>query len=913
MQCLVCGDVNEDSRESCASCGSGLHPSVNVNAAGAAPQRARQKAKPEIFPDLGARYTVERKLGQGGMGTVYKAFDRDLERQVAVKLMRQELLEEPDALQRFKQELLLASRISHKHILRIHDLGEHNGVKFFTMAYVDGGDLKALIQREAPLSVARTTEIALQLCAALEAAHAEKVVHRDLKPENILFDRNGQVCVSDFGLSKSIELEDATRLTMAGHSMGTPRYMSPEQVQGKAVDQRSDIYALGLILNEMLTGDSPFTGSSVFDQMLQRVQSAPRNPREIRPDLPDYIVNIVMRCLAREPEQRYQNAAEVERDLRAQSAAYVTPPSGSQTLSVATLPQSPPPSRTKVTRIAVLGIALGAAVAGIFWKTHPGTAPSSSSTTAAPAQLAHVAVLPFQVLGDDPKLKLLAAGFQDSLSADLAQLQSVNVAARSASDQLGSTATVEAAAKKLGAQYVVSGTMQGSSDRIRLVVNLTDTTGKTRPWSYTLDGIPDDILTLEDQLFTKVTAALHLAQTPDEVSRTLVRSTEDINAYDLYLKGRDSLRGSESVKNIEAAVKDFEASIKSDPKFARGYAGLATASLGMYLKTKDSSWAQRAIAAAEQGRRLDENLPEARFAAAFVYSKTGRTAEAISELQSALKLAPNSDEGYRRLGQAFAEAGDKQQAIASAQHAVQLNPYYWINYYILGQLYSRFGEYPNALVQFGKVTELDPSNPEGYQNIGIALFSEGKIAESIEPFQMALKLDPTNDNYNNLGTAYLYLKRYPEAIDVYKKAIALNPREQTTAGNLGDAYRFSGDQQQANAMYQKAIGLATEDLKVNPRSASTISALALYYAKMGNTARALPLIEKARKLDANDAGLMSEEAIINTLAGNFDAAFPSLDQAFAHGYAVNDADNEPELARLRSDPRYQQLSAKHKQ
>ncbi|MEO8724555.1 MAG: protein kinase [Acidobacteriaceae bacterium] len=932
MQCAVCGDINEDSRESCASCGSGLHPGIGTPAAvGAATQRARQISKPEVFPDLGSRYRVESKLGQGGMGAVYKALDLDLERYVAVKLMRSELLDQPDALQRFKQELLLASRISHKNILRIHDLGDSNGVKFFTMAYVDGEDLKSLIHREAPLSIRRTTEIALQLCSALEAAHGEQVVHRDLKPENVLIDRaSGQVCVSDFGLSKSIEVEDVTRMTMAGHSMGTPRYMSPEQVQCKNIDQRSDLYAMGLILNEMLTGDSPFAGGSVFDQMLQRVQSAPRNPRELRPDLPDYMVNIVMRCLERDPELRYQSAADIATDLRNQSSSQVALPpaaaSGSIAAALATPAQPAPQAavavpaanrhRLKIAAIAAVAILLLAAglYRIVYLETHRAASPTSaaSSSRSAPAHVSRIAVLPFQVLGDDPKLKFMAAGFEDSLASNLSQLQSVNLAASTAADKLGANTPVDVAAKKLGAQYVINGTLQGSSDRIRLVANITDTSGKSPPWSYTLDGVPKDILTLEDQLFNKVTSALRLTETPDEISRTLVRSTEDLSAYDLYLKGHDSLRGSESVKNIQDAVKDFEGSVKADPRFARGYAGLASASLGMYLRTKDSSWAQRALGAAEQARRLDENLPEARFSAAYVYSKTGRTAEAVSELQSALKLAPSSDEGYRRLGEAFAEAGNKKDAIASAQHAVELNPYYWINYYILGQLYMRYGEYSNALAQFRKVTELEPSNAEGYQNIGNSLFLAGNISESLEAYKKALELEPTNENYGNIATAYLFLKRYPEAIAAYKKAIELNPREQVTAGNLGDAYRFSGDQKQANLMYQKAIALATQDLKVNPRNASTISAIALYYAKMGDAQRAIPLSDKARQLDPNDAGLMSENAIVNALAGKTDAAIRSLEQAFAHGYTAKSAENEPELKALRSDPRYQQLIAKYK-
>src|SRR5271166_6198748 len=235
--------------------------------------------------DFGPRYRVVRLLGQGGMGAVYLAYDQDLGRQVALKLVKPELMVYPGAMERFRQELLLASKISHRNILRIHDLGDAGGMKFISMAYVDGEDLHHLLVREGKLSLDRMLNLARQLCAALDAAHSEGVAHRDLKPQNIMLDKDDHVFVTDFGLAKS--LGEVNGMTQSGEMLGTPRYMAPEQVEAKHVDARTDIYALGLIFYEMLTGDVPFTAESTLQLMSKRANESSPSPQTINPDIPD--------------------------------------------------------------------------------------------------------------------------------------------------------------------------------------------------------------------------------------------------------------------------------------------------------------------------------------------------------------------------------------------------------------------------------------------------------------------------------------------------------------------------------------------------------------------------------------------------------------------------------------------------
>src|ERR1700675_1459320 len=318
MTCAHCHTPNPTSAGNCSRCGSGLdvgaEPAEGADVGFGATLEVSQSASINTGTDFGPRYHVESLLGSGGMGKVYKARDRELERTVAIKVLRPDLMTDAQAMQRFKHELLLASSISHPNILRIHDLGEYNGVKFISMAYVDGGDLTQLMRKERRLPLERVLNIMRQLAAALAAAHGVNVVHRDLKPQNMLLGSGDHVYVTDFGIAKTLE-SDRTSVTRTGAVLGTPLYMSPEQVEGKPVDHRSDLYTYGLIFYEMLTGILPFTGDTTFQLMYQRVHQLPKRPKTVIPDLPPYLSRICLKCLEKDPAKRYQSATEILSDV----------------------------------------------------------------------------------------------------------------------------------------------------------------------------------------------------------------------------------------------------------------------------------------------------------------------------------------------------------------------------------------------------------------------------------------------------------------------------------------------------------------------------------------------------------------------------------------------------------------------
>ncbi len=837
------------------------------------------------------------------MGAVYKAYDMELGRTVALKLVRPELAASAETMQRFKQELLLASKISHKNILRIYDLGDADGIKFITMAFVEGSDLSNLIEGAGRLPLDRVLKFATQLCAALEAAHREGVVHRDLKPQNILIDQADGLYVSDFGLAKSLAPE-ASSMTRTGQLLGTPRYMSPEQVEGKEADHRSDLYSLGLILFEMFTADVPFRGESALQIMFQRVTAAPKDPRILCPDLPDYLANIILKCLERDPANRYQSAREILADLEAHNAPEVSATARTKTIQL---------PRRRSRSVWILASAIALAIALVFAVPRARhlilRSPAAAGTTGQVAIQHYMAVLPLRIVGNQHDINYIADGVVDSLSAKLSGLKNVYVAPANAVNIAVKQQDPQKIAHALGVKLLLEGTLtSGSNDTIAITITLDDTANKGQNLlRQVFTGDRQDLLTLEDQIFGKVISALDIKQSDQELARNKTRPTGDFKAYEFYMKGRDLWRDSHNAQDLVKAIGLFNQAIKLDPQFALAYAGLADADRRMWDQTNDGAWTQKALAAAKQAQALNDNLPEVHFNLGSIYTDTGRTSEAIEELQRALQLAPNSDEVLRRLGTAYLKAGRQPEAVAAYTKATEVNPYLWSNFNSLGSAYFVVGENDRALAAFHRITELEPRRAEGWEGVGSVYFRLGRWSESITTFQKAIDLQPKAAFYSNLGTAYYFLGRFDEAAATFEKATAMMTDDGDFRLNLADAYRWSGQAAKAAASYDQAISLAYKSIQINPKDTDALGNLALCYAKKGDSRRALEFIARARTIDPKDNSLMYEQATIYTLAGKTGEAMTSLEEALRAGYSVQEARSDPELRKLHDIPQFARL------
>ncbi len=842
---------------------------------------------------LGSRYRVIKKVGQGAMGTVYRAIDLDLNRTVALKIVRGELLDDPKSLERLKHEIRLASRVSHRNVLRVHDLGEAEGLRFISMAWMEGDDLERLIRREGPLPEERILEIGEQLCLGLEAAHHEGVIHRDLKPSNILLDEKAQVCIADFGLAQSVQVSPGS--STAAAVSGTPLYMSPEQVEGKDVDESSDLFSLGLILYEMATGELPYRGDSPITAMLRRVMEPAKNPKLVNPKLSDRLSTIILRCLERDPKDRYESVARLRAELHAVQAAMqprVNAPSGAALLLW-----------RRYWRYGIAGCCAVLAMAGLlaWYRQH-----TQSSIGKTPKNGKYIAVLPFRALGSDPNIKFDAEALSEAVSSRLLSLGSVHPISAQALERVDLTQPEAQIAKQVGANLIVRGSVQEANDKISIDVKVDNLeTGKT-VWNGQFGGVRNDLFTLQDQVSDKVAVAL--AGEPDEkdLERTPMKPTQDLAAFDLYLAGREILKNRRDVDAAKAALKQFQAASTKDPSFALAWTGIADSSLLLYRLTKDSFWSAQAVAAAEEAERRNDRLPEVHFALGSAYTATGKNAQAVEEIQRALRFAPNSDDGYVRLGRAYMATDQRNASLAAFKKAVELNTYYWYNHKQLGVAYAQFGRYQDALNEFKEQTEQNPQDASGFSNLGAIHYKLDQLKESIPQFKRALELHPSYDVYSNLGTVYLRLGRSAEAIPMFEKAVEINPNQAIAVRNLGEAYRAAGKSQKAAENFDSGIKLAYSELQVNPQNTQALLDLAICYAGTGNLQKALEIMRRARSIDGDDAELAYRQAMMLALDNRLPEAEAALRDAFRSGYSRKEAEEEPDLkavlARLEKRP-----------
>jgi serine/threonine protein kinase len=622
-------------------------------------------------PDFGPRYRVECILGEGGMGTVYKAWDKELERTVALKLVRRDLTRDPNVSQRFKQELLLASKISHRNILRIHDLGDGPGeTKFISMAYVEGQDLSQLLGKEGKLPLERALNIVRQLCAALDAAHEEGVVHRDLKPQNILVDQHDHIYVSDFGLAKSLESD--LGMTRTGQFLGTPRYMSPEQAEIKPVDHRSDLYAFGLILCELVTGNLPFEHTESTMQMLyQRVHGTPKDPKQLNPDLPEYLARIIQKCLERDVTLRYQSAREILADLDAGHAPELTHPSWAAVATTAVL--RGPRNVWLVVAAALVVLAVGLTV----WKK-PTTHSAQPTATVPAGPQVSLAILPFRNASGDASFDWFGPSLADMLSTDVgqsAQLRTISP------DRLHQVLTdlqvtpnvvidptmLRRIAEFSGADTVVWGQYVKFGDQIRIDASLQDLKHDRRiPLKIEVPSekdVPGGVDRLAESLRQNIGVSGDVVK--ELRASSFQPTSKSLPALRDYNQGVKLLRDGKSVD----AQKQLEAATREDPTFALAFSKLAQTYANLGYDSEAERSAQKAVG-------LSEKLPEAEMylISAIRSQVTKNYPEAIKAYEDLAKVSPDNSDVQSALAGLYEDSGDLVKAREYYQKLLATNP-----------------------------------------------------------------------------------------------------------------------------------------------------------------------------------------------------------------------------------------------
>ncbi len=768
--------------------------------------------------DFGPRYHIEALLGEGGMGSVYKARDKELDRTVALKLIRPGMMMDESVIQRFKQELLLASRITHKNVLRIHDLGDVEGLKFISMAFIEGEDLHHILNAQGRLPVERAIQISRQLLGALDAAHAAGVVHRDLKPQNILVDAAGEIYVTDFGLAKSLHASTAG-MTRAGEFLGTPRYMAPEQVEAKPADNRTDLYAFGLILYEMVTGDIPFKADSTLAMMYQRVKAKPDSPKIHNPELPDFLVRIILRCLEVDPDSRYQSAAEILADLDA-----ARPPSRRSSISGRSVQIVLPVPETRrgwfiVAGSVALVITLALAIPPVrHWIFSLGSGSGAPVAT----QAVTVLVADFDNQAGDSvfdgalespfTIAIEGASFITTYKRGDARKKAVQL-------QPGATALNESVARLVavreGINVVVSGSISAQGGRYKLGVKATDAATGRELAKYETDADNKEaVLKAVGKLAARVRSALG-DTTPESIQ---IAAAETFTAGSL-----EAARQYELAQELQwagkwdAAIKSYSKAVELDPEMGRAYAGIAALYANMGRLNDAEKYYKLAFSKID--RMSEREKYRTRGGYYLVYRNPDKAIEELSEL---VKRFPTDTSGSANLGVAYLNKRDMVKALEAERRAVELSPKNVLQRNNLGLFAMYASDFEMGIKEQRTVLEMNSSFEKGYLGLALSQLAGGHTADAVESYGKLAKLSTWGASMAAVGLAdiALYEGRAADAIKLLENGLQEDQRSNNDAESratklvmLAQAHLLAGRAAPALAAADKAISTTkTESL-----------------------------------------------------------------------------------------------------
>src|ERR1700676_4906671 len=708
-------------------------------------------------------YEILAPLGEGGMGKVYKARDTRLDRLVAIKLLQADIADRPELQERFEREARTVASLNHPHICTLYDIGHQDNAGFLVMEYLEGETLAQRLE-SGPLPLEEVLRYATEIADALDKAHSKGVIHRDLKPANIMLTSTGSKLL-DFGLAKLRREADpfavlagvpvaADTISTPGAVLGTLSYMAPEQLEGREVDARTDIFAFGAVVHEMVTGKKAFGGHAGANVIAAILKETPSPASHSNLQVPAELERIVTKMIEKDPNERYATAADVLLDFRALDRSLLDPSSFLFRLS-----------RVRgVFAIAVIGIVIATiAVLALLFPQARQRLGSWFGTTPLPREKL-VAVLPFTVMSSDAKEKPFSDGLTETLTAKLTQLTvdptlqvvpAPEIRAKGAS-------TIDDVRKEFGATLVVEGDLQRSGNRVRINIAMVDARTRRQLRAESLTVAASDPFAVQDQVVNAAIGMLQLEVQPGEREVLGMHGTQVASAYDFYLQGLGYLQDYDKKENIENAAKVFDTALQLDSRYAGGYAGRGEAYWKMYESSKDPRWIDSSRRDCEHSLALNKQLASAHVCLGTVYSGTGHYEDAVSQFESAVMIEPTNDDAYRGLADAYESLGKLADAEKTYRRAIELRPHYWAGYSWLGAFYYYHARYTEAASMFSQVIALAPDSIRGYFDLGATYNSQGRYTDAIGMLQHSIAIRPTAAAYTNLGNACFYLRRYEE-------------------------------------------------------------------------------------------------------------------------------------------------------
>jgi len=834
-----------------------------------------------------SHYELLEPLGRGGMGVVHKARDLRLDRFAALKFLSPDLLSSPEARTRFLREARALSSLSHPHIATVYEVDEADGTPFLAMEYLPGGTLRLRVEAAKvagmPVDEAKILEWGIGLAGGLAHAHSKGIVHRDVKSSNVMFDEEGRIKLTDFGLAKG---QDSGDLTTSGHIVGTVAYMSPEQLNGGIVDHRSDLFSLGVVLYELATGNLPFPGSSPGEVVKKIVSDDVPQMSLDRPGIPTALDGVVGRLLSKDVGDRYQSAQDALHDLELIRSGTGDP----SLLATRTVKLGVVARRLRGPVIVGSAAVAIAALAVGFWPT-PVALP----------EYKHVLVLPLRSIEGDANQQVLCDGLTETLTTTLAQSGVLSVVpAIDARD----VATVQEARRRFGVNLVLSGSLRRRGNRVRLDLSLVDADKGRQLRAETVDAAVSQPFLIEEGMLVKVADLVDVTAQRTDAAHLAKLAASTPGAFDAYLRGRGFLYRYDKKGNLDRAREQFEEAIRSDPRFALAYAGLAEVHLRVYQQRGETDSLIRARSAAESALALNPGSATAHATYGGVLSEAGQSDRAIVELGKAIEIDSGDPTAYRLLAAVYQSLGKQDRVEETYRKAIEARPGDWRSYSILAAFYYGQQNYVAAESLFRKVIELTPDNPIGYRNLGGVLTSVGRYAEAEELLLKAQSLNPTPKTESNLATLYMLMGRYKDAVPLLEKAAEKArqdaPTEYRIWGNLGDAYWLAGEPaDKTQRTYRHAVKIAEDRRAGRDESADLDGILAEYYAKLGEKPLAVERIESALRTDPQSASVRYQAGLVYAVLKDDDRARRELERALLRGFAPDQIQHAPELKKLR--------------
>jgi tetratricopeptide (TPR) repeat protein/TolB-like protein/predicted Ser/Thr protein kinase len=843
------------------------------------------------------RFHIVKRLGAGGMGQVYLAEDSQLRRTVAIKRMARRLSDDPRHRQRFLREAQTASRLNDPHIAAIYDVLERRGEIFLVMELIEGKTLRQSAGEAMKLD--EFLPLAAQCVEGLAAAHKQGVVHRDIKPENIMVTPAGQVKILDFGLARreSVGEETVGFQTEPGSMSGTAGYMAPEALlEGKA-DARGDIFSLGVVFYEMLTGRHPFRAQTYTATSNRVLNEEPTPPSSVNPSVPAELDRIVGRMLSKQPADRYATVEELAADLK-----WVEQGGTAPTVAAVPRPRPPRPGRRRKLWIAGAVVVVAALVVAAIpqLRRTVGSWLGMGATVPGERQLA---VLPFTAYNGTAAQQAFATGLTDTVTARLAELSANHALAVVPASSIfeKKVNSPDVARQEFGVNLVLTGSLQEAGGQIRVTYALVNTRTKRQLAARTETSSASDPFAVEDNVSRGVLDMLKVQLEPGERKTLEAKGTDKPGAYAFYLQGKGYLDNYEESENVANAIQVFQHALEIDPRYARAYAGLGLAYWKRYDQTQDTKWTVMSKQACARANAIDSKLAVAHNCLGQVANGTGKYEVAVHQYQQALVVQPTSDSAYQGLADAYDNLGRTTEAEKTYKKAIALRPQYWAGYHQLGVFYFLHGRYADAAKMFQQVMGLVPDGFSGYADLGAVYAQIGNFRKAVPLLKRSIAIRPNANAYTNLGVAKFYTHQYEEAAANFEKAVNMRPKDYGLWRNVGDGYYWAqGKRQQANAAYHKAIAAAKQALRVNPKDPDAYEILAVSSAMTGAREQALTAISKTVELAPENPEAMYSAAIVYTKLGDREKGMEWLKKAVAGGIPLARVRNEPVFDSLRS-------------